>query len=155
MIRRGTILSIICSVETVNMSNHINDVSNWTALVVEDSRELADIVKHLLTTNGAQVHIAFTGESAYELLAELNPTFILLDLKLPDTDGFAVLKKVRNELNVRAPVIAFTARAHVEAKELLEDGFDAFILKPFRMDELVPTLRSILERLTPPPPTSG
>ena len=126
------------------MSNDLNDVSNWQALVVEDSRELADIVRHLLTAEGAEVHIATTGEAAYEILADLNPTFILMDLKLPDTDGITVMNRARSEFNVQVPIIAFTARAHVEAKELLDEGFDGFILKPFRMEEFIENLKTII-----------
>jgi DNA-binding response OmpR family regulator len=129
------------------MSNRFGDVSSWQALVIEDSRELADIVKHLLTGQGAKVYVAPTGADAYDLLTEISPTFILLDLKLPDTDGFTVMETVRSQFDSDIPIIAFTARAHVEAKELIAEGFDGFVLKPFRMEELIDKLQNILQDL--------
>lgn len=129
------------------MPNQSDDVRHWQVLVVEDSRELADIVRHLLTAEGAQVHIASTSADAYKLLADIVPTFILLDMKLPDADGVTVLETVRSQFDSGIPIIAFTARAPVEAKELLDQGFDGYILKPFRMDDFIKTLRDILKEL--------
>ena len=129
------------------MSNPSDDVRNWQVLVIEDSRELADIVRHLLTAEGAKVYVAATGEDAYALLADIVPTFILLDLKLPDADGVTVLETVRSQFDPTIPIIAFTARAHVEARELIEQGFDGIVLKPFRMDDFIKNLRDILNEV--------
>jgi DNA-binding response OmpR family regulator len=68
-------------------------------------------------------------------------------MKLPDADGLTVLETVRRQFGAAIPVIAFTARAPIEAKELLEQGFDGYILKPFRMDDFIKTLRNILKEL--------
>ncbi|MCI0712005.1 MAG: response regulator [Chloroflexi bacterium] len=129
------------------MNNQNDDVRKWQVLVIEDSRELADIVRHLLTAEGAQVYTATTGEDAYTLLADIAPTFILLDMKLPDADGVTVLETVRSRFDSRIPIIAFTARAPIEAKELLDQGFDGYVLKPFRMDDFIKTLSDILKEL--------
>lgn len=129
------------------MTKRSDDVRNWQVLVVEDSRELADIVRHLLTAEGAQVYVASTAEDAYALLADILPTFILLDMKLPDADGATVLETVRSQFGAAIPVIAFTARAQIEAKELLDQGFNGYVLKPFRMDNFIKTLRNILKEL--------
>ena len=129
------------------MNNHLEDIRNWRVLVVDDSVELTEIVTHVLTSKGAQVIVANTGKDAYNLLIDEQPTFILLDLTLPDTDGFALLNTLRSQLQIACPVIAFTARSHAEALDLTNQGFDAFVLKPFRMNTFVERLSGILKQL--------
>lgn len=129
------------------MSHHHDDVRNWQVLVVDDNEEVATIVRHFLSAQGAEVFIATTGKDAYEILLDLNPTFILLDLTLPDTDGFAILDTVRMQMNYECPIIAFTARSRREALGLIDRGFDGYILKPFRMSKIIDDLVHILQQL--------
>jgi CheY-like chemotaxis protein len=120
------------------------DTHDWQILVVDDSREVADIVQHLLTAVGAQVFIATTGAETYKLLDEVDPTLILLDLSLPDTDGFTILDTVRDKYNPSVPVVAFTGRTRGEAQALIDRGFNGYVLKPFKMDSFIHELKNIL-----------
>lgn len=111
-------------------------------LLVEDDPAIADSLRDGLTREGYQVTLARTGEAA---LAADPADVVLLDLGLPDLDGRAVCRRLREHSNV--PIIVVTARsAEIDRVELLELGADDYLVKPFGFRELVARIRAVLRR---------
>jgi len=116
-------------------------------LVVEDERHLATGLKLNFEFEGYQVDLASTGREALTRLARPDPyAAIILDVTLPDTDGFSLCKRLREAGNF-TPVIMLTARTLAEDRVTgLESGADDYLTKPFDLDELLARVRSMLRR---------
>ncbi len=114
-------------------------------VVVEDDPSVAELVTLYLRNAGFIVEHAPTGARARELLDELRPALVVLDLGLPDTDGIALLRELRAKADT--PVVALTARAD-DAQRIagLDAGMDDYVTKPFNPRELVSRVRAILRR---------
>ena len=124
-------------------------------LVVEDSADLAAGLRYNLELEGYDVRVAEDGRSAVVSVREWKPDLILLDLMLPDLDGFQVLQTIRGE-GVRTPVLVLTARAE-EADKVRGFRLDAdqYVTKPFALLELLERVRSLLRRHAPAPAASS
>ena len=119
-----------------------------TILVVEDERDIRDLLRRYLERAEHAVLTAGTGADALRLLSEGAPDLVLLDLGLPDIDGFEVL---RAATVVRVPVIALTARSTVEDRITgLERGADDYVTKPFSPREVVLRVDAVLGRRAEP-----
>ncbi|MCB1038642.1 MAG: response regulator transcription factor, partial [Acidimicrobiales bacterium] len=99
-----------------------------------------------LRHSGFEVHPAATGRAALEAVPDVDPDLIVLDVMLPDLDGFAVCQRLRSEGN-RTPVLFLTARDTTEDKVRgLTMGGDDYLVKPFSLDELVARINAVLRR---------
>ncbi len=115
-------------------------------LVVEDEEPIANILKFSLEREGYTVSLAFDGEDAIEQAKYRKPGLILLDLMLPEKDGFEVCREIRTFSTV--PIIILTARENPIDKVLgLEIGADDYVTKPFNMRELVARVKANLRRI--------
>jgi len=113
-------------------------------LVVEDEERIASFLGKGLTAHGYAVEWASTGAEALRLGAGPGIALVILDLKLPDLDGFEVLAGLR-EQGVRVPVLVLSARAHVEDRVRgFELGADDYLAKPFAFEELLARVRARL-----------
>ncbi|MBZ0284510.1 MAG: response regulator [Anaerolineae bacterium] len=110
-------------------------VANWTVLIVDDTPDNLIVAKTALKFHGAQVHTATNGEEGLEVLKTLRPTVILLDIRMPQMNGWAMFKSIREMPEIaHIPVIAITAFAmDSDEDKLLKAGFDGYISKPFDM----------------------
>ena len=114
-------------------------------LVVDDEPMVREVVVAYLEREGFQVDEAATGTAALEQLSESTPDLIVLDVMLPELDGFSVLTKLRKERDI--PVILLTARTEEPDRVPgLELGADDYVVKPFSPRELVARVRSVLRR---------
>ena len=114
-------------------------------LVVDDEKPISDIVKFNLSKEGYEVFTAFDGEEAVEMVSEVEPDLILLDLMLPKMDGLEVCREVRK--NYDTPIIMVTAKDSEIDKVLgLELGADDYVTKPFSNRELVARVKANLRR---------
>ena len=114
-------------------------------LVVDDEERMVRFIRLNLEHDGFQVREAFTGSQAIDKLRSALPDLILLDVMLPDIDGFEVLKMVREISQV--PVIMLTAKGEEEDRVRgLELGADDYVTKPFSPRELVSRVRAVLRR---------
>ena len=119
------------------MSTHI--------LVVDDERELADVLELYLTNDGYTVHKCYTGAEALDCIEHTALDLALLDVMLPDADGFQLCKKVREKSY--CPIIMLTARAEDGDKIMgLTIGADDYITKPFNPLEVVARVKTQLRR---------
>ncbi|WP_209341429.1 response regulator [Flavonifractor sp. AGMB03687] len=115
-------------------------------LIVEDEKNIVDILSFNLGKEGYETLEAYDGEAGLQLALEQNPDLILLDLMLPKMDGFDVCRNLRKE-NRSTPVIMLTAREEETDKVLgLELGADDYITKPFSMRELLARVKANIRR---------
>ena len=119
------------------MSNH------HSSLIVEDERGISDFIATVLTANDYSVLKARDGQTALSLIPSHCPDLVLLDLGLPDMDGLAILRSVREWSTV--PILVLSARDHEREKvEALDAGADDYITKPFGISELLARIRTAL-----------
>jgi len=122
-------------------------------LVVDDEPNISDLVATVLRYEGFEVAVAATGRRALRAVAEFDPALIVLDVMLPDLDGFEVQRRL-GDRGVRVPVLFLTARDATEDKVRgLTLGGDDYVTKPFSLEELVARIRAVLRRAQGAAPT--
>lgn len=122
------------------------DVQDRLILVVEDEYDIGDIIEHYLQREGMRVIRAMNGKQAIEINATQSIDLILLDIKLPELNGWEVLKRIRQS-NQRTPVIMLTALDQdVDKITALRMGADDFVIKPFNPNEVVARVHAVLRR---------
>ena len=120
---------------------------NNKILVLDDEKEIAEVIALYLRNEGYEVELAFTGREALGKIETEPPVLALLDVMLPDMDGFSVLQRIREKY--RFPVIMLTAKTEdVDKITGLTLGADDYIPKPFNPLELVARVKAQLRRYT-------
>ena len=117
-------------------------------LVVEDDRDIAELVGRYLEKAGFGVEILLSGRNALAALADRPPDLLVLDVMLPHTSGIEICRAARaQERTAEIPIIMLTARAE-ESERIagLETGADDYVAKPFSPNELVARVRALLRR---------
>jgi DNA-binding response OmpR family regulator len=115
-------------------------------LVVDDEETVTRVVKRTLEVEGYKVTTANTGNAALEVLENLTPDLVLLDINMPGLNGYQTLERIK-EHNDDIPVIMLTAVQDVTAVDKsLNLGADDYIRKPFRSGELVARVKARLRR---------
>ncbi len=116
-----------------------------TVLIVEDDRNIADLLRLYLEKEGYEVAIAHDGLRGVELFHEKQPSLVLLDVMLPGMDGWGVCRTIRAES--KTPIIMLTAKSETEDKVAgLKQGADDYITKPFEMKEVLARIEAVLRR---------
>jgi two-component system OmpR family response regulator len=119
-------------------------------LVVDDDPPIADLVATVARYEGWEAVTANSGAQALRLAAAFRPDIVVLDLMLPDVDGFGVLDRLRGA-GTMVPVVFLTARDRVADRVAgLTRGGDDYLVKPFAVEELMARLRTVLRRSTGP-----
>ena len=123
------------------------NTQRYTILVVDDEKRMVRFIRLNLEQDGYQVISAFSGLEALEQLRNQLPSLVLLDVMLPDIDGFEVLNRIREVSSV--PVIMLTAKGEEDDRVRgLEMGADDYVTKPFSPRELVSRVRAVLRRIS-------
>ena len=116
-----------------------------TILVVDDERNIVQLVRLYLSKEGFRVESASSGREALEKVQSVRPDLVLLDLMLPEMDGWEVCRRLRKQGDL--PIIMVTARDdHVDKIVGLELGADDYLTKPFNPRELVARIKAVLRR---------
>ncbi len=116
------------------------------ALVVEDDKNIAELLRLYLEKDGFESAIAGDGAAGLELYRSFKPDVILLDIMLPIMDGWAVLREVRKS-DRRTPIIMLTAKGETPDKVSgLELGADDYVTKPFEVKELLARIHAVMRR---------
>ena len=115
-------------------------------LVVDDDQNICELLRLYIEKEGFEVVIANDGEEALELFEAENPDLILLDIMLPELDGWQVCREIRKKS--QCPIIMLTAKGEVFDKVLgLELGADDYVVKPFEAKEVVARIKAVLRRI--------
>ncbi len=120
-------------------------MANEKILVVDDDKNICELLRLYIEKEGYSVVIANDGKRALELFKSENPALILLDIMLPELDGWQVCREIRKES--KCPIIMLTAKGEVFDKVLgLELGADDYVVKPFDAKEVVARIKAVLRR---------
>ena len=115
-------------------------------MVVDDEKRLVSLVESYLIQEGYRVVSANNGKEALPIASREKPDLIILDIMMPEMDGYAFMREHRKELDT--PIILLTARVDDDERVIgLELGADDYITKPFRPRELVARVRAVLRRV--------
>jgi CheY-like chemotaxis protein len=117
-------------------------------LIAEDNPVNRELLRELLEQRGCEVEEACDGQEALEMLGRARPDILLLDLGMPKLDGFGVVRKIRENLQLAGlPVLAVTAYAmRGDRERVLEAGFDGYLSKPINATSLGEELGRLLSR---------
>jgi phosphate regulon transcriptional regulator PhoB len=123
-------------------------------LVVDDEKDIVDLVAYNLEKEGFSVVRAYDGKTALEMVRSQNPDLVVLDLMLPGINGVEVCRRLRSDPpSADLPIIMLTAKNEEIDRVLgLEMGADDYITKPFSVRELIARIRAVLRRAGAPPP---
>jgi two-component system, OmpR family, alkaline phosphatase synthesis response regulator PhoP len=123
-------------------------MSQETILMVEDERDIQELLKFHLERENFEVEIAGTGEEALRFLKSRSPSLVLLDLMLPGMDGLEVCRRLKAQSDTREiPIIMLTAKdSEADIVTGLEMGADDYVCKPFSPRVLVARIHSVLRR---------
>lgn len=120
-------------------------------LVVDDELDMRELLTELLTRAGYEVVLAANGRDALRALFESRPALVVLDVRMPELDGWATLERIREVSNL--PVLMLTAQAsELEKVRGLQGGADDYLGKPFGRQELVARVGALLRRSSEPEP---
>lgn len=118
---------------------------NEKIMIVDDDHNICELLRLYLSKEGYATEIVYDGQSAVELVSTIKPNLILLDVMLPELDGWQVCRKIRAVSNV--PIIMVTAKGETFDRILgLELGADDYIVKPFETKEVVARIKAVLRR---------
>lgn len=122
-----------------------------TILIVDDDQQIVSVLRDYLSGAGYAVFFAYDGETALHIIRRERPILILLDLMLPQRDGWEMTRLIRNDSALsNTCIIMLTARIEDTDKILgLELGADDYITKPFNPREVVARVRTVLRRMKP------
>lgn len=125
----------------------ISDTNTWKVLIVDDVMDNIAIAKVVLESQGADVQIAKNGIEGFEVMDTFDTNLILLDLSMPEMNGWEMHEKLReNPDTASIVVIALTAHAMQGDKEkVMAAGFDGYISKPFSVSALTNDIKTILQ----------
>jgi DNA-binding response OmpR family regulator len=133
----------------MNDSRHNHGMARATVLVVEDEPTIADVVSRYLRRAGYDTRIAQTGTDALAHAADTCADVVVLDIMLPDIDGYEVMRQLRDRRD-RTAVIMLTARGEESDRVAgLSLGADDYVVKPFSPAELVARVDALIRRLEP------
>jgi CheY-like chemotaxis protein len=132
--------------DTVSYPKNRNSLQNWKVLVVDDQRDNLDLAAAILRTRGAEVVVVDNGPDALSILDDFDATVILLDLAMPEMDGWEMIKAIReNKHTSHIPVIAFSVRLSMsDSQKAKAAGFNGYISKPFTIPQLVDQILEIV-----------
>ncbi len=119
-----------------------------TILIVEDNEKNMKLVRDILTHQGHRALEAITGGDGVRMTREHRPDLVLMDIQLPDIDGIAALRLIREDAALDAiPVIAVSASVMPDDQQrIVDSGFDAFITKPINLKQFRETVERLLTK---------
>jgi len=122
-----------------------------TILLIEDDRQIRELLPRYFIREGMTVLTAHDGKTGLQITAEQKPELVLLDVNLPDIDGWSILRRLRDPEGNQPAVIMLTGRSDVPDRLLgLDLGADDYIIKPFEPLEVVARVKAVLRRLKVP-----
>jgi PAS domain S-box-containing protein len=138
------------AVTAAGISDHSQLLAGRRFLVAEDNEVNQKLVEYVLTRAGGIVELADNGQQAVDLLRQdQGYDLIIMDLQMPEMDGYGATRIIRDEMELQIPIIAMTATALIgEQVRCLDAGIDEYMTKPFDFNELYKKINTLLERLS-------
>ena len=116
-------------------------------LIIEDDRHIRELLPRYFTREGLEMEAAATGYEGLDIIYARKPSLVLLDVNLPDIDGWSILRRLRKGDDAAIPVIMLTGRGDVPDRLMgLDMGADDYIVKPFDPLEVVARVKAVLRR---------
>ncbi len=130
------------------MPDSNSPASKTTIMVIDDQPDILDIVKAILERSGYVVQVADSGMEAFSLMEEKKPDLIILDIMMPQMDGWKVLKQLKGNADYSSiPVILLTVKVqHEDVLKGYKLGADYYITKPFNSSQLIVGINFILSK---------
>ncbi len=120
-------------------------MANNKVLIVDDDAHIAELIKLYLEKEGFKTSVASNGSKALSMFREAAPSIVILDIMMPEMDGWQVCREIRRISNI--PIIMLTAKGETFDKVLgLELGADDYMVKPFEPKELIARVKAVLRR---------
>jgi CheY-like chemotaxis protein len=128
-------------------TNETTDTHTWRVLVVDDEYDSIQMVSKILRHHGAEVRVAHDGHECIEMLQNFEPTLVIMDLALPEMDGWETLSHIRaDKQTAHLPVVAITAYHSVNvAEDAATAGFNGYFPKPLDTNALVRKLAEVVK----------
>lgn len=121
-------------------------------LIVDDEPDIRAFLEDLLSAQGYLCDSVDSGPAALSRLGTTNPDLVLLDIMMPGMSGLEVLRQIRARPEVDASVVMISCLTHPNTTlRALDEGANHFVVKPFRVHELLDTLEQVLDRRSTPP----
>lgn len=121
---------------------------NEKILIIDDEKNIVELLKFNLELNGYQTECAYDGKIAIDKIREWKPELVLLDIMLPGVDGITISQIIRSDENLKnTPIIMMTAKSQDSDKFIgFESGADDYITKPFVVKEVIYRIKAVLKR---------
>lgn len=118
-----------------------------TILIAEDYDDNRELLRILLNAAGYDVDEARNGAECVQIARRNPPDLVMVDLSMPELDGWGVFRELKSDPATSAiPCVAVTAHVESDRQRVLQSGFDAFVSKPFRTEELLKTVQKLLPK---------
>jgi len=122
-------------------------MKNKKIIIVEDNKDISDLVKLHLSDIGIEVHTFYDGIEGWNNIKTSQYDLIILDIMLPSMDGLEICKKIRNTSKIYTPILMLTSRSSEIDRVLgLESGADDYLTKPFSLMEMVARVKALIRR---------
>lgn len=107
-------------------------------LIIDDDPDVHEVLRHILTEEGYEVHSAYNGKEVVKLAEKINPNIIMCDIKMPEADGFEVEHLLKtNEKTQKIPIIMITGTGSLDAiQKSFDRGAISYLTKPFNFEEV-------------------
>ena len=117
----------------------------FRALIIDDDRDLLSLIRRTLEfTAGWEVHTALSGAAGIELARVVSPNVILIDVMMPEIDGYEVARRLKADARLGGvPIVLLTARRDLDQRRLAETGAAGVVFKPFQPAELAQQVREL------------
>ena len=117
----------------------------FRALIIDDDRDLLSLIRRTLEfTAGWEVHTALSGAAGIELARVVSPNVILIDVMMPEIDGYEVARRLKADARLGGvPIVLLTARRDLDQRRLAETGAAGVVFKPFQPAELARQVREL------------
>jgi CheY-like chemotaxis protein len=114
-------------------------------LIVDDEPDARELVRVVLESADAQVETAASANEAIEILTRLKPHIVISDIAMPEQDGYALMRHIREQVGLRVPTIALTAHTRAEDQtKALAAGFTTHVGKPVNPDDLIRAVKNLV-----------
>jgi len=118
-----------------------------TILIAEDYDDNRELLKIVLNAAGYEVHEARNGSECVTIARQNPPDLVMVDLSMPELDGWGVFREMKADpMLAEIPCVAVTAHVDSDRERVLKSGFDAFVGKPFRTDDLLATVARLVAK---------